>query len=89
MIFSGGVSLKDNVKRWLTAALIRALRTFLQVFGGGFVVGAALSEIEWLRLASVAATSAIFSIVMSLATGLPEVDKVTGDSGGAKDVSGK
>lgn len=79
--------MKLNVKRWLTAALIRALRTFLQVFCGGFVVGAALSEIDWLHLASIAATSAIFSVMMSLATGLPEVDKKKKDTGGDGDVS--
>ena len=79
--------MKTNVKRWVIAALIRALRTFAQVFCGGFVVGAALTDIPWLYLASVATTSAIFSILMAIA-GLPEV-KLDTDTGGDGDDSSK
>lgn len=60
--------------KWLRAALIRAIRTFAQVFAGGIAVGAALSEVNWKYIASVAAVSAIASIATSLA-GLPEVKK--------------
>lgn len=60
--------------KWLRAALIRAIRTFAQVFAGGIAVGAALSEVNWKYIASVAAVSAIASIATSLA-GLPEVPK--------------
>ena len=64
--------MKDNVKRLLIAALIRALRTFLQTLGGGIVVGAAFSDIQWLHLVSVAGVAAIASLLMSLGGGLPE-----------------
>lgn len=59
---------------WLKAALIRAIKTFAQVFASSIAVGAAISEIDWKYIASVAAVSAIASIATSLA-GLPEVPK--------------
>jgi hypothetical protein len=63
------------MKRFIVAALIRALRTFAQTFVGFIAVGAAISEVQWLRALSVSAVAAILSILTSIATGLPEVDK--------------
>lgn len=63
-----------NWKEFIVAALVRALRTFCQTFIGFIAVGAALSEIQWLRALSVSAVAAILSILTSIATGLPEVD---------------
>lgn len=60
-----------NWKKWTRDALIRAVRTFAQAMAGGITIGAALSEIDWKYIASLAAVSAIYSILMSLA-GLPE-----------------
>ena len=59
-------------KRWWYAAGIRAIKTFAQVFASMITVGAALNEISWGYVASVAAVSAIYSMLTSLA-GLPEV----------------
>ena len=67
--------MKWNWKEWLKAALIRALRTFVQTFVGFIAVGAALEEVQWLRALSVSGAAAVLSILTSLATGLPEVDK--------------
>ena len=61
-------------KKFIVAALVRSLRTFCQTFVGFIAVGAALSEIQWLRALSVSAVAAILSILTSIATGLPEVD---------------
>ena len=61
-----------RVRKFIRAAAARALRTFAQAFLGGITVGAALSEINWASLASVAAVSAIYSVLTSIATGLPE-----------------
>ena len=61
-------------KKFILAALVRALRTFAQTFVGFVAVGAALSEVQWLRALSVSAVAAILSILTSIATGLPEVD---------------
>ena len=59
-------------KKWIRAALIRAIRTFAQTFASMLTVGAALNEISWGYIASVSAVSAIYCIMTSLA-GLPEV----------------
>jgi len=67
--------MKWNWKEWLKAALIRALRTFAQTFVGFIAVGAALEEVQWLRALSVSGAACVLSILTSLATGLPEVEK--------------
>ena len=63
-------------KKWLIAALIRAVRTFAQTFVGFIAVGAALEEVQWLRALSVSGAAFVLSILTSLATGLPEVEQV-------------
>lgn len=60
---------------WLKAALIRALRTAAQVALGMFTVGMALHEVEWMKVLSVAITAAIYSLITSAATKLPELEK--------------
>jgi len=65
-----------NWKEWLKAALIRALRTFAQTAVSMIAVGAAFSEVDWLRVLSVSGVSFILSMLTSLATGLPEVEKI-------------
>ena len=64
-----------NWKEFLIAALIRAVRTFAQTFASMIAVGAAFSEVEWLRALSVSGVAFVLSILTSLATGLPEVKK--------------
>ena len=61
-----------NWKEWVKAALIRAVKTFAQTFAGCIAVGAAVSEVDWLRALSVSGVSFVLSILTSLA-GLPEV----------------
>lgn len=61
-------------QKWWIAAGIRALKTFAQAMGAGIAVGAAASEVDWLRLLSVAGVAAVASILTSLA-GLPEVSE--------------
>ena len=67
--------MKWNWKEWIKAALIRAIRTCAQTFVGFIAVGAALEEIQWLRALSVSGAACVLSILTSLATGLPEVEK--------------
>ena len=67
--------MKRDWKKWLLAALIRAVRTFAQTFVGFIAVGAALEEVQWLRALSVSGAASVLSILTSLATGLPEVEK--------------
>ena len=67
--------MKWNWKEFLIAAAIRAVRTFAQTFASMIAVGAAFSEIDWLRALSVSGVAFVLSILTSLATGLPEVEK--------------
>jgi hypothetical protein len=68
--------MKRDWKKWLLAALIRAVRTFAQTFVGFIAVGAALEEVQWLRALSVSGAAFVLSILTSLATGLPEAEDV-------------
>lgn len=65
--------MKRDWKKWLLAALIRAVRTFAQTFAGCIAVGAAMNEVEWLRALSVSGVAFVLSILTSLG-GLPEVE---------------
>ena len=66
--------MKKDWKKFIIAALIRALRTFAQTFVGFIAVGAALEEVQWLRALSVSGAASVLSILTSLATGLPEAE---------------
>ena len=61
-------------KQWALAALVRAVKTFAQTFAAMIAVGAAFSEVDWLRALSVSGVAFVLSILTSLA-GLPEVEK--------------
>ena len=67
--------MKLDWKEFAFAALIRAVRTFAQTGVSMIAVGAAFSEIDWLRTLSVSGVAFVLSILTSLATGLPEVKK--------------
>jgi len=66
-----------DVKKWIRAAGIRALRTFAQAMlahiGTGAVV---IGDVNWLAALSAGLMGAVLSILMALA-GLPEVQKQT------------
>ena len=57
------------------AALMRALRTIAQTAVATIGTTAAISEVDWVMVASTAALAGILSILNSIATGLPEVEK--------------
>ncbi len=61
-----------NWKKWAAAALVRAVKTFAQTFASMVAVGAAFSEIDWIRAFSVSGVAFVLSMLTSLA-GLPEV----------------
>lgn len=71
---------KTNFKRWLHAALIRAVKTVAQSAVGMIAVGAAMSEVNWLYVGSVALTAGILSMLTSIA-GLPEVPEEEAEGG--------
>ena len=63
-------------KKWIKAAGIRAIRTAAQTAIAMLPTSAfALHEISWLMVVSTAAGAAVLSLIMSLATGLPELDE--------------
>jgi hypothetical protein len=64
--------MKNINAKWFYAALIRAVRTLAQTALGMFTVGAALNEIKWEYVISVSVVAGIYSLLTSLATGLPE-----------------
>lgn len=61
-------------RKWLKAALIRAAKTFAQSMIGSIAVGAAISEVDWVRALSVSGVACVLSLFTSLA-GLPEVER--------------
>lgn len=65
---------KQIFKKWLKAAMIRAIRTFFQTFAGCFTIGIAISDIDFKTNFGISVTAAIYSICTSLA-GLPEIDE--------------
>ena len=60
------------MKKWIKAALIRALKTFAQTCVGMITVGQAFTEFDWLHIVSVAGVAAVVSLLTSIG-GLPEV----------------
>lgn len=59
-------------KEWAKAAGIRALKTAAQTAVSMITVGAMVTDVNWVSVASVSLTAAIVSVLTSIA-GLPEV----------------
>lgn len=57
---------------WAKAAAVRAIKTVAQTALASITVGAAISEINWGYIASVAVVAGVASLLTSIA-GLPEV----------------
>ena len=62
-------------KAFWKAALIRAIRTICQTAIATIGTTAVLQEVNWLLVLSSSALAGLLSILNSIATGLPEVDK--------------
>lgn len=62
-------------KSFWKSALIRALRTFCQSLVALIGTDAInIVNIDWLTITGIAATTAVMSLLTSIATGLPESD---------------
>ncbi len=57
------------------AAIHRALRTFFQALSGAIVADLVIWEVNWKVIIGGALVSAVISIAMAAATGLPEVEE--------------
>ena len=62
-----------NMKPWLKAAVIRALRTVAQSALATIGTAAVLGDVNWTMVASAATLAGILSLLTSIVTGLPEV----------------
>jgi len=58
---------------WWKAAGIRALHTMAQVALGFLTVGAAISDVNWGLMLSTSLVAGGYSVIKSLAVGIPEV----------------
>lgn len=63
----------DNWKRWLKAAVIRAVKTIAQTAVATIGVSATLDSVDWLTVGSAALVAGLLSLLTSVA-GLPEVE---------------
>lgn len=66
--------MKYNFKDWIKAAGIRALKTVAQTAVATIGTSAALTEVNWIMVASASVLAGILSLLTSIA-GLPELDK--------------
>ena len=64
---------KQKFLLWLSAALVRALKTFAQAAVALIPIGVTISEVSWWAVLGSAALAAVVSILTSIA-GLPEVE---------------
>lgn len=60
-------------KDFWKAAFIRAARTFLQVVLAVWTAGQLITEVDWKFLLMSAFSSAVYSLLTSILSGLPEV----------------
>ena len=63
----------DNFKKWLKAALVRAIKTICQTTIATIGTSAVLSDVNWKIVISASLLAGLLSILTSLA-GLPEVE---------------
>lgn len=63
---------KGYWESWAKAAAVRAIKTVAQTALASITVGAAINEVNWGYIASVAVVAGIASVLTSIA-GLPEV----------------
>lgn len=62
-----------DTQKWVKSAGVRAVKTFAQTAVSLITVGNMITELDWLSILGISATSAIVSILTSIA-GIPEVE---------------
>ena len=73
----------NEYREWGAAALIRAVKTAAQTAVALIGTGAVgFTDLDWVRIASVAGVAAVLSLLTSIATDLPEVDGAQVGAGG-------
>ena len=59
--------------KWFKAAGIRCIKTIAQTAGSLITVGGLMSDVDWAMVGSASLLAGIYSLITSVATGLPEV----------------
>ena len=73
----------NEYREWGIAALTRAIKTAAQTAVALIGTGAVgFTDLDWVRIASVAGVAAVLSLLTSIATDLPEVDGAQVGAGG-------
>lgn len=62
-------------KKWFKAAGIRAIKTMAQTAVGVIGSSVVISDVNWIMVVSASVVAGVTSILTSIATGLPEVEK--------------
>lgn len=65
---------KKNIKQWIKASLVRAIKTVAQTAVSLIGVGTVMKDIDWIMVGSASLLAGILSILTSIA-GIPEVEK--------------
>ncbi len=64
----------SRFKKWLKAALIRAVKTIAQTAVATIGTGAVISEVDWVMVVSASILAGVLSLLTSIG-GLPEVEE--------------
>lgn len=67
--------MSEKLKDFVIKALIRAVYTFAETALSMITVGQAFVEVNWMHILSVSGVAAVYSLLKSIAVGLPEVEK--------------
>lgn len=67
--------MSEYIEKLAKAAVIRAARTIAQAAISTIGASAVMSEVDWQVVISASALAGILSLLTSVATGLPEVEK--------------
>lgn len=67
--------MRNNFKKWLKCASVRALKTICQTAIATIGTSAVMSEVNWLLVGSASLLSGILSLLTSVA-GIPEVEDI-------------
>lgn len=78
---AGLPEINDKSMPWWKAALIRCGKTFGQVVAPLIPASVVISAVDWKTILSTAALACLSSIMLSMVTGLPEVDRETTEDG--------
>jgi len=65
--------MKNNFKKWLKCASIRAIKTVAQTSIGVIGASVLMSDVNWVQVGSASLLAGIMSLLMSIA-GLPELE---------------